>query len=325
MASAAFTSVPQVSLSGLVPPSDEETDTGTAAETGGDYNSLLSQYAAAGGGTAAENAAGIASSPETGMTAGGGAIAQRQDGGGDGNATSMAHQDRANQFAAANAGIGADASAEYLSSSRRAPASKYELKAGSIISGVMVGGINSDLPGTIIGQVTENVYDTATGAYLLVPQGTRMIGAYDSHVVYGQNRIMVVWNRIIFPDGTSLNLEGMLGSDQRGYAGLKQKVDHHYSRLLGAAIFASVFVAAGKEATKDDTATTTNSDGETRSTESVFAETVMENVTNIATEMIEKNMNIAPTLRILPGYRFSILTTKDVMFAEPYTVGGANR
>jgi type IV secretion system protein VirB10 len=189
----------------------------------------------------------------------------------------------------------------------------------------MVGGINSDLPGTIIGQVTENVYDTATGAYLLIPQGARMLGAYDSHVVYGQNRIMVVWNRIIFPDGTSLKLEGMLGSDQRGYAGFKQKVDHHYSRMLGAAIFASVFVAAGKEATKDDRATTTNSNGETRSADSIFAESVMENVTNIATEMIEKNLNIAPTLRILPGYRFSILTAKDVMFAEPYTVGGVNR
>jgi type IV secretion system protein VirB10 len=152
-----------------------------------------------------------------------------------------------------------------------------------------------------------------------------MIGAYDSHIVYGQNRLLVVWNRIIYPDGTSLNLEGMLGSDQRGYAGFKQKTDHHYSRMLGAAIFASVFVAAGKEATKEDTNTTTDSNGNTRSTESVFAETVMENVTNVATEMLEKNMNIAPTLRILPGYRFSIITTRDVAFAEPYIVRGASR
>ena len=321
MASAAFSSAPQVSLGGLAPPESGEAETEAATATDGDYNSLLSQYAAldaTGDSTTAETASG----PGAGATpVGGGAIAQ-QDGRGDGNATSMAHQDRANQFAAANTGKGANTSDEYLSSTRRAPMSRYELKAGSIISGVMVGGINSDLPGTIIGQVTENVYDTATGAYLLIPQGARMVGAYDSHVVYGQNRIMVVWNRIIFPDGTSLNLEGMLGSDQRGYAGFKQKTDHHYSRMLGAALFASVFVAAGKEATKDDRTTTTNSNGETQSTESIFAETVMENVTNIATEMIEKNLNIAPTLRILPGYRFSILTAKDVMFAEPYTVGG---
>ncbi|MDR1579804.1 MAG: hypothetical protein LBS35_05560 [Synergistaceae bacterium] len=328
MASAAFGSVPQVSLVGLAPPDDDGAETGTGATTGGDYNSLISQYAAlnaTGGGTAAENAAGTALGSAAGVTPAGSEAIAQQGGGVDANATAMAHQDRANQFAAANTGKGASASGEYLSSSRRAPVSRYELKAGSIISGVMIGGINSDLPGTIIGQVTENVYDTASGAYLLIPQGARMVGAYDSHVVYGQNRVMVVWNRIIFPDGTSLNLEGMLGSDQRGYAGFKQKVDHHYSRMLGAAIFASVFVAAGKEVTKDDKTTTTNSNGDTQSTESIFAETVMENVTNIATEMIEKNLNIAPTLRILPGYRFSILTAKDVMFAEPYTVGGMNR
>ncbi|MDR1650970.1 MAG: hypothetical protein LBR87_04220 [Synergistaceae bacterium] len=241
----------------------------------------------------------------------------------DSNASTVAHQDRANAYAAANTnrGTAGGAAGEYLASTRRQPMSRYELAAGSIISGVMVGGINSDLPGTIVGQVSEHVYDTATGAHILIPQGSRMTGAYDSHIVYGQNRLLVVWNRIIYPDGTSLNLEGMLGSDQRGYAGFKQKTDHHYSRMLGAALFASVFVAAGKEATKDDT--TTNEDGETF--ESTFAEAVMENVTNVATKMVEKNMNIAPTLRILPGYRFSIITTRDVAFAEPYSVRGAPR
>jgi type IV secretion system protein VirB10 len=248
-------------------------------------------------------------------------------GGGDSNATAMAHQDRADQFVQQNTNRGGTtADGEYLSSGRTYPRGKYELKAGSVINGVMMGGINSDLPGTIVGQISGNVYDTATGAHLLIPQGSRMTGAYDSHVVYGQNRLLVVWQRVIFPDGTSINLEGMLGSDPSGYAGFKQKTDHHYSRMLGAAIFASVFVAAGKEVTKDDTSTTTGSDGENRSTESIFAETVMENVTNVATQMIEKNMNIAPTLRILPGYRFSIITTKDITFAEPYVMpanGGA--
>ena len=150
-----------------------------------------------------------------------------------------------------------------------------------------------------------------------------MVGAYSSNIVYGQNRLLVVWNRILFPDGTSLNLEGMLGSDQRGYAGFKQRVDHHYSRMLGAALFASVFVAAGKEVTKDDRNTTVDSNGNTiQSTESIMAESVMENVTNIATRVIDKNLNIAPTLRILPGYRFSIIATKDISFEEPYMVPG---
>jgi type IV secretion system protein VirB10 len=230
------------------------------------------------------------------------------------------HQDRKNAFVKANTNTGANSDqSEYLASTRRAPLTKYELKAGSIISGVMVGGINSDLPGTTLGQVTENVFDTATGKYLLIPQGSRMVGTYDSDVVYGQNRLIVVWNRIVFPDGTSLNLEGMLGSDQRGYAGFKHRVDHHYGRMLGAALFASVFVAAGKEVTKDDTSSSSRS-GRDRNTSSIFAESLMENVTDVATKMIEKNLNIAPTLRIFPGYRFSIITTKDVSFAEPYVI-----
>jgi type IV secretion system protein VirB10 len=277
-------------------------------------SAYLPQDQAAGASAASQSAPGA----QTGTGTGSSAVSQTKPAE-DSNASSMAHQDRANAYAAANTNTGA--AAEYLSSSRRAPRSRYELAAGTIISGVMIGGINSDLPGTIVGQISEHVYDTATGAHILIPQGGRMVGAYDSHVVYGQNRLLVVWNRIIYPDGTSLNLEGMLGSDQRGYAGFKQKTDNHYSRMLGAAIFASVFVAAGKEATKDDT--TTDEDGKT--TESVFAEAVMENVTNAASQMLEKNMNIAPTLRILPGYRFSIITTRDVSFAEPYVVRGAPR
>jgi type IV secretion system protein VirB10 len=241
----------------------------------------------------------------------------------------MAHQDRNENFVKDNAsGSGAGLGGEYLSSTRRQPVSRYELKAGSIINGVMMGGINSDLPGTILGQISENVYDTATGGYILIPQGSRMIGTYDSHVVYGQNRVLVVWQRIIYPDGTSLNLEGMLGSDQSGYAGFKQKVDNHYGRLIGASIFASVFVAAGKEATKNDNVDSDSGTGsDNRSTRDIFAESVMENVTNIATRFVDRNMNVAPTLRILPGYRFIIVTTKDVAFAEPYAVPtrGGNR
>jgi type IV secretion system protein VirB10 len=252
-----------------------------------------------------------------------GSAAVAQGGGEDANSTSVAHQNRNEDFVRSNT-AGSVPNGEYLSSTRRRPISKYELKAGSIINCVLMGGINSDLPGTILGQISSHVYDTATGAYILIPQGSRMTGTYDSHVVYGQNRILVVWQRIIYPDGTSLNLEGMLGSDQRGYAGFKQKTDNHYSRLIGAAIFASVFVAAGKEATKNDNTNSNNSDN--KSTKSIFAEAVMENVTNIATRFIDRNLNVAPTLRILPGFRFIIVTTKDIAFAEPYVLPhGGNR
>jgi type IV secretion system protein VirB10 len=321
MAAEAFKAAPSVQIDASGTASGETSERASAPS--GTMDELLSSFSQVPSSLMGTDLAG-ASAPANAQASGGSAIAQRRENPADSNASAMAHQDRANAYVAANTGVsGSRAQAEYLSSTRREPRSRYELSAGSIISGVMVGGINSDLPGTILGQVTQNVYDTATGAHILIPQGARLVGAYDSHVVYGQSRLLVVWNRIIFPDGTSLNLEGMIGSDQRGYAGFKQKIDHHYSRMIGAAIFASVFVTAGKEATKEDkSASGTDSDGDKDSTESVFAETVMENVTNIASQMIEKNLNIAPTLRILPGYRFSIVTTKDVTFAEPYVVPG---
>jgi type IV secretion system protein VirB10 len=231
---------------------------------------------------------------------------------GDANATAMAHQDRNAGFVSASTGTRTGVADEYVPNTRRSPVSKYELKAGSIISGVMMGGINSDLPGTIVGQVSEHVYDTATGGHLLIPQGSRIVGTYDSHVVFGQNRILVVWGRIVYPDGTSLNLEGMSGADQSGYAGFKQKKDNHYSRLVGAALFASVFASAGKIATEDDE----NQDG----AKTEAANAVMETMADLGARLAERHLNVAPTLRILPGYRFAIICTRDIAFAEPYYI-----
>jgi type IV secretory pathway VirB10-like protein len=228
----------------------------------------------------------------------------------DSNSVAMTHQNRNMDFIKANTNNPTEVKDEYLSSTRRNPISKYELKAGSIISGVLMGGINSDLPGSVIGQVSENIYDSPTGAYLLIPQGSRMLGSYDSHIVFGQKRVLVVWQRIIYPDGTSLNLEGVIGSDQAGYSGFKQKIDNHYFRLMGAALLASVFVAVGKEATENDK----NADG----SETTYSEAVMETMADLGARLAERNLNVAPTLRISPGYRFSIITTRDVAFAEPY-------
>lgn len=226
------------------------------------------------------------------------------------NSVAMEHQDRNLSFLAGAQGADQSVASEYNGATRRGQLSRYELKAGSIISGVLTGGINSDLPGTVIGQVSENIFDTATGAHLLIPQGARIVGEYDSHVVYGQQRVLVVWKRIIYPDGSSLNIGGLTGSDQSGYSGFKQKIDNHYSRMVGAALFASVFVAAGKVATDNDK----DKDGN----ESTAAEAVMEQMSSLGARLAERNLNVAPTLRILPGYRFSIITTKDMAFAEPY-------
>ena len=111
------------------------------------------------------------------------------------------------------------------------------------IPAILEQGINSDLPGEVKALVRSNVYDTATGKYLLIPQGSRLVGVYDSQIAYGQNRLLVVWSRIIYPDGSSINLDGMMGQDIQGMAGFHDQVDNHYKRLVGAALLTSAFAA----------------------------------------------------------------------------------
>ena len=131
----------------------------------------------------------------------------------------------------------------YLQSTRQDQITPYEIKVGTVIPGVMISGVNSDLPGQLIAQVSEHVYDSATGQYLLIPQGTRLYGLYDSQVSYGQRRALVVWTQAVFPDGSSLDIEAMQGSDQSGYAGFKDKVNNHYLRTFGSIFLLSIFNA----------------------------------------------------------------------------------
>jgi type IV secretory pathway VirB10-like protein len=137
-------------------------------------------------------------------------------------------QERKNDFLV-KAGLGGS---EYLQKAVTMPRSPYELKAGTVIPTVLITGINSDLPGQIVGQVRENVYDTVSGNYLLVPQGSRVIAAYDSMVAWGQERVLVCWNRIIRPDGSSIVLDCMPGVDLGGYAGFADEVDNHWWRII---------------------------------------------------------------------------------------------
>jgi type IV secretory pathway VirB10-like protein len=123
---------------------------------------------------------------------------------------------------------GSTGSDDYLAFRIQTPQSPYEVQAGTVIPATMIGGIDSDLPGEIIGQVRENVYDTATGKYLLIPQGSRLVGVYSSAVTYGQTRVLVAWNRIIYPNGDSIDLGQMPGSDVGGYAGFNDEVNNHY-------------------------------------------------------------------------------------------------
>lgn len=201
----------------------------------------------------------------------------------------------------------------YTSGRLQAPLSPYELKAGAVIPCALITGINSDLPGQITCQVRENVYDTVTGNHLLLPQGTRAVGEYDSAVVYGQNRVLAVWHRLILPNGYSINLEGMEGVDLSGYAGYADRVDHHWKRLVGAVVLSSLFAAAPVAVVGNDGGANYH-----RSLEEEVARNVGDNVQRAGDQLVSKNLNIQPTISIRPGYAINIFVKKDLVLA-PYT------
>ena len=186
------------------------------------------------------------------------------------------------------------------------PLSKYEVKAGSIIPGVMITGINSDLPGKLTGQVRENVYDTVTGKYLLIPQGTRVIGTYDSKVAYAQERVLIVWTRLIFPNGDSIDLEGMEGVDLSGYSGMKDKVNNHYAKLITGVILTSILSAGAKVAAgnNDVGQATFSQQAVSGAAQQIYA---------TGTRFTEKNLNVQPTIEIRPGMKFNVFVNKDLI------------
>ncbi|MGC8494198.1 MAG: TrbI/VirB10 family protein [Syntrophobacteraceae bacterium] len=200
----------------------------------------------------------------------------------------------------------------YLLHKREAPLSPYEIKTGTIIPAVMISGINSDLPGLIVGQVSQNVYDTATGRYLLIPQGARLVGEYDSHVSYGQERVLVVWRRIVFPDASTINLETMPGTDEAGYAGFHDQVDHHYWRIFGQALLISAFTA-GIELSQPQQSSVLGYP----STSQQITQSLGQQMGELGMQMVQRNMNIQPTVKIRPGYRFTVLVNKDIIL-QPY-------
>lgn len=202
-------------------------------------------------------------------------------------------------------------SAGFYSSARlEAPHSATEIKAGTVIPAVMVGGVNSDLPGQVVGQVTRNVYDTVSGRYLLIPQGSKLIGTYDSDVAYGQSRMLVAWNRLILPDGTSLDLGSSPGADQGGYAGFNDKTNNHYRRTFGSALLVSMF-SAGMQLSQPQASNDENiSPGQTA------AGALGQEMGQLGMEIARKNLNIKPELIVRPGYRFNVQVTRDLIMQE---------
>ena len=198
----------------------------------------------------------------------------------------------------------------YLAARKTKPISPYELKTGTLIPSVLITEINSELPGPIKAQVSENIFDTATGEHLLIPQGSILIGAYSSNIQYGQSRVLIAFNKIIFPDGQTLNLNGMNGINQQGAAGFNDQVNNHYFKIFGSALFMGAIT--GGIAMSDNTRT----DQFIETNRQKMLGALISELGQVARQMIQKNMNIAPTLEIRAGYRFNIFTTKDIIL-EP--------
>ena len=190
------------------------------------------------------------------------------------------------------------------------PVSPYQVMAGTIIPAALLTGINSDLPGQVIANVTEAVYDTATGRFLLIPQGSRLIGRYDSQVAFGQRRVLLVWTRLILPDTSSISLDRLPGIDPAGYAGLEDGVDWHWDRILAGAAL-STLLGVGAELAAPDRG---GSDGKV-----VIAtrQSAQDTVNQVGQEITKRNVSIQPTLTIRPGFPMRVMVNKDLIL-RPY-------
>lgn len=194
--------------------------------------------------------------------------------------------------------------------SLRIPVSPYQVMVGTIIPASLITGLNSDLPGQVIAQVTENVYDTPTGQHLLIPQGTRLLGRYESDIEAGQSRALVVWSRLIRPDGSSLVIENLPGVDRMGQSGLHDRVDRHRRSLFGAAILSSILsVASELGSDEDDRITEALRDGG------------QSTINQAGQKAVTQALSRKPTLRVRPGWRLCVIVNHDLVLS-PYNQGG---
>jgi type IV secretory pathway VirB10-like protein len=187
------------------------------------------------------------------------------------------------------------------------PASPYQLIAGTIIAASLLSGLNSDLPGFVIAQVTENVYDSVSGRFLLIPQGSRLLGKYDNVVAFGQERALVVWQRILRPDGSSVLIDNLPATDTAGYAGLADDVDLHTWKLLKGVALATVLGVGSQLAlgTSDNDLV------------KALAQATQSTTNRAGQRLVERNLNVQPTLTVRPGWPLRVIVHKDIVF-QPY-------
>ena len=190
----------------------------------------------------------------------------------------------------------------------QAPASRNIVQAGSVIPAAMITGLRSDLPGQITAQVTDAVYDSPTGKILLIPQGARLIGQYDAQVAFGQSRALLVWNRIVMPNGRSIVLERQPGTDPAGYAGLEDQVDNHWGALFKAALLSTI-LSVGSEAGTSSNSENSLVDAIRRGSSDSFSQT--------GRQVVGRSLQVQPTITVRPGFPVRVIVTRDLLM-EPY-------
>jgi type IV secretory pathway VirB10-like protein len=214
------------------------------------------------------------------------------------------HQDRKNAF------LDSQGSGDSLGSPLHHPSSPYEVQAGTIIPAVLLTAINSDLPGPVIAQVRENVYDTITGNTLLVPQGARLLAAYDSMVSWGQDRILVCWRRLLFPNGDSVDLQCAPAADLQGAAGLTDHVDEHWLRLIAGAGVSSLLAASA-------TAAAGNQTSFAPTVPQLWATNAAQSVNQTGQKIVGRDLQVQPTITVRPGFSVNVIVHKDLAL-PPY-------
>ncbi|QKR98310.1 TrbI/VirB10 family protein [Sphingomonas sp. CL5.1] len=184
-------------------------------------------------------------------------------------------------------------------------AGRYVVLAGSTIAAALITGLSSDLPGQVVAQVTEDVFDSVTGATRLVPQGTRLIGSYDARVTYGQTRALVVWTRMIFPDGRSIDLDRMIGTDAAGQSGFADRVNSHTGKLLTAGLLSTLFGVGANAATAGG--------GGNNDIAFAIRESAARSVESVGDRIVGRQLDVQPTITVRPGARVRVLVSRDLV------------
>lgn len=195
----------------------------------------------------------------------------------------------------------------YSGHSLQTPISPYVVQAGTVLPGALITALNSDLPGNIIGQIKENVFDSPTGRYLLIPQGSKMLGKYSSNISYGQNRAQIIWSRLIMPNGTSIVLENLPGTDAIGQSGLTDQVDYHWDQLFLGALLTTVLDVGSNYSTGSDSDIAT-----------AIRESAADSSNAVGKQITKKLLNIQPTITVRPGWPLNVIVQRD-MVLKPYS------